>query len=198
MPHACAHRPRHGRELTRRSTCWMGASDVSQPRAGGPRAAPCQLLRSRPLPERARARAGGPHAGGMDERARSERRTTRAPAPAGSPCARACELLAADSSAGAPARRASARADLQPGEPLDARGRGARRRRAPVSAARAQPTTASEAVTPCLWTVRPARSLRSANEPPHGPRPSRRGSRGTRRSRRAGRQRSLLGGRSIN
>jgi len=51
----------------------MGASDVSQPRAGGPRAAPCQLLRSRPLPVRGRERRHWRSARGRDGRARAAR-----------------------------------------------------------------------------------------------------------------------------
>ena len=78
--------PRRGRERED-AFMGMGASDVSQPWAGGPRASPRQPLRSRPLPTRARerglvvrTRAGWASARGPSDarRARQLARTHRA------------------------------------------------------------------------------------------------------------------------
>ena len=140
---------------------------------------------------------GGPHAGGMDERARPERRATRAPARAGSPCTQARQR-AAGSSAGAPARRRASRREL-------------------ISSPASRPLRAAEeradgAPRSSRLGRNPRRRARPSREPlhrrgrradfgattmsPHGPRPVRRGRRSIRRSRRAGRQRGSLGGRS--
>ena len=80
-------------------------------RPGAAEGAACrQTLCSRPLPARKqRARAGGPHAGRLGERARPELRAARPPARAGTACTRACSRVAG-SSAGAPAAACSGRA----------------------------------------------------------------------------------------
>ena len=145
----------------------------------------------------ARARAGGSHAGRMNDGARPERRATRPPARAGSPCTQARQR-AAGSSAGAPARRRASRREL-------------------ISSPASRPLRAAEeradgAPRSSRLGRNPRRRARPSREPlhrrgrradfgattmsPHGPRPSRRGRRSIRRSRRAGRQRGSLGGRS--